>query len=330
MTIDIVIPHYREPWEVGRTCFEMIALQRLVRFEDIHVFLVQDGVEGELPEENFVRYPYHITRKTIPHAGVSAARNAGMDLGSGDWVMFCDFDDSFFTTHTLFHFLEAAHRPDANIVISEYESEEHDPDGTPWTKVHDGNDYILLHGKMFRRAWLKENDLRFDPALTLHEDSYFVTLARYMAKGSEIIFIREGPLYATYWNNNSVTRDGDNAKHNNLLLRRYDEFFLKTEHLVDELLRRGMTDHAKIIASQALCDTYENMARISWRGRDVTSLTKGAAVFAHKYSGLLKDIRESDYFEGLELARAAISKNNDLGLEEMSFQAWLEQIRRAE
>lgn len=327
MTIDIVIPHYREAWEVGRTCFEMIALQRLIHFEDIHVYLVQDGDEGALPAECFEGYPYRITQVRIPHSGVSAARNAGMDAGTGDWVMFCDFDDSFFTTHTLFHFFEAIRNPEANIVICGYESEERDPDGTPWAKVHDGDDYVLLHGKMFRRSWMETQHLRFDPELTIHEDSYFMTLARYLARGNEIVFIREGPLYATYWNEHSVTRDGDNAKHNNLLLRRYDEFFRKSEHLVDELLRRGMTRHAEIIASQTLCDTYENLARISWRGRDTSGLTAGAAAFAKKYRELLGRITDKEYFEGLEVARSAISKNNDLGLEAVSFPVWMDQIR---
>lgn len=47
MTLDIIIPHYKEPWETVKYGFEMLALQRLVNFDDIHVYLVQDGEEGE-------------------------------------------------------------------------------------------------------------------------------------------------------------------------------------------------------------------------------------------------------------------------------------------
>ena len=43
MLLDIIVPHYKEPWEVGRPLFEMLALQRGVSFSDFRVILVNDG-----------------------------------------------------------------------------------------------------------------------------------------------------------------------------------------------------------------------------------------------------------------------------------------------
>lgn len=330
MTLDIVIPHYKEPWEIGRTAFEMLSLQRLINFDDIHVYLVQDGEDGALPAELFQHYPYEVTQITIPHSGVSVARNTGMDAGNGDWIMFCDFDDSVFTTHTLFHFLDVAKTQSANLIISEYESEEKDPDGTMWAKVHDGSDYVLLHGRMFRRSWLEKNQVRFDPELTLHEDSYFYMLVRFMMPDKEVVYIREGPLYATYWNRDSVTRQGANAINHHLLLYRYDEFIKKSEHLANELLRRKMIRHAAMVVCQTLCDTYVNFSRISWKNQDTSVLTKYARKFVHEYPELLEILRDSDFLDGIEAARASIRKNHDLGVEKFSFIEWMKVLRSDE
>lgn len=280
-----------------------------------------------MPDDIFDSYTYPITRITIPHSGVSAARNAGMDAGNGDWIMFCDFDDSLFTTHTLFHLFDHMRFEQYNMIITEYESEEMDPDGTMWAKVHDGDDLVLLHGKAFRRKWLNDNDIRFDPKLVLHEDSYFVMLARLIMPGTEQCMIKEGPLYATYWNKDSVTRFGDNCVCNNLLLRRYDEFFLKADAVIMELLKRNMVKEAGMIACQTLCDTYTNMARISWYGKDLSGLNSGAKKFAQKFQALLDMNTDEDYMTGVEAARAAIKRNHDLGLDHIPFADWLRIIR---
>ena len=42
-TLDLIVTHYREPWEVGKQLFDMIAMQREVDFRDISVILVNDG-----------------------------------------------------------------------------------------------------------------------------------------------------------------------------------------------------------------------------------------------------------------------------------------------
>ena len=73
----------------------MLALQRNIDFSDIGVILVSDGEESRLPDELFTDYPYDVKNLTIKHRGVSGARNAGMDASDAEWVMICDFDDTF-------------------------------------------------------------------------------------------------------------------------------------------------------------------------------------------------------------------------------------------
>ena len=67
--LDIIVPHYREPWETGKKFFDMLGLQRGIRFDDIRVLLVQDGPEGALPGDIFDDYPYRVLTVMIPHGG---------------------------------------------------------------------------------------------------------------------------------------------------------------------------------------------------------------------------------------------------------------------
>ena len=47
--LDIIVPHFQEPWAVGKKFFDMLALQRSVSFQDFRVILCQDGTDGVLP-----------------------------------------------------------------------------------------------------------------------------------------------------------------------------------------------------------------------------------------------------------------------------------------
>ena len=110
--LDIIVPHCREPWATGKKFFDMLALQRGIDFDEIRVILAQDGEEGRIPFIKYMRYPFQITEKVIPHGGVSAARNAGIDLSGAVWVAFCDFDDMYSSALSLKVALEALRKAD--------------------------------------------------------------------------------------------------------------------------------------------------------------------------------------------------------------------------
>ena len=40
-----------------------------------------------------------------------------------------------------------------------------------------GENLVFIHGKFYRRSFLNENHLRFDPALSFNEDSAFNSIA---------------------------------------------------------------------------------------------------------------------------------------------------------
>lgn len=321
MTLDIVCTHYHEQWKLGRPFFEMLALQRGVDFDDICVYLVQDGPVGKLPIELFDEYPYRVIPVDIPHSGISAARNAGFDAGAGDWVMFCDFDDSFLTVTALFKFFERMDNDEYKIIISQFDEEVFNSGKLLGYLNHDGKDFIWIHGKMFRRSWLIEENIRFDPELIYHEDTYVMMLSSMILSAKQVCFIPES-LYIWQFNPESTVRAMDDY-----VYQTYDHYIKKSAALVKELDRRGLKLHAALVVCQVICDTYINLCKISWQNLDNRWIEKSIHDFIQMFPELIEMAHEPDYVECLDAARFKVLEKNDLGIERPAFPEWFEKVR---
>ena len=108
----------------------MLALQRNIDFNDVGVILINDGEESRLPDELFKDYPYRVDNATIPHGGVSVARNTGIRLSKADWVMVCDFDDQICSTFGLQLLFSAIQEDDKDMYWSHFLEEVVMDDGT--------------------------------------------------------------------------------------------------------------------------------------------------------------------------------------------------------
>lgn len=90
--VSIVVPVYKINETLLRECLNSLVDQTL---KDIEIILIDDGSpdkSGQILDE----YAVTDTRIQVIHqenSGVSAARNAGLDRVSGEWVSFVDADD---------------------------------------------------------------------------------------------------------------------------------------------------------------------------------------------------------------------------------------------
>ena len=165
--LDIIITHHREPWEVCRGLFETLAAQRRVDWNQIRVTVVNDG--GYILPPNFLLgLPFRVKQYNKDQGGVSSARNYGLDVTWRPWVMFCDCDDCFSNVFALEDIM--------SVLKDKYDM--------MWTKVWEeekGQVYqiqdvrimVFIHGKIYRRAFLEEQYIRFDEGLSFNEDSLF-------------------------------------------------------------------------------------------------------------------------------------------------------------
>ncbi len=186
--ISIIIPVYNASATLDR-CLCSVIDQTYDYFE---VILVDDGSVDESPAI-CDRYVEEDARFRVIHqanAGVSAARNAGMKVADGDFLMFLDADDVL--SHEA---LEVMSSKDCDLVLGGFRkvvSGKIDYVRVPkYDKVYEGTmqisaflndnigrtDCFMLNSscfKLYRRSLVYDNALKFDEALKYGEDKMFV------------------------------------------------------------------------------------------------------------------------------------------------------------
>lgn len=197
--LDIVIPVYRAK-DTLPDLFECLKLQTKKMFL---VNVVQDGDEEDYSE---IIHKYaqilHINWMNLPtNGGPGNARQYGLDnMCQGDYVAFIDADDlvsprfveSLYTT---------AKRTDADMIVSDIVHEQAHV-GANIIKAQDNGTW--MHGRIYKREFLTQNNIRFWPNVRCNEDSSFNLLCAKLAKN---IMSLDEQLYIWRDNTNSITRN---------------------------------------------------------------------------------------------------------------------------
>ena len=90
-TISVIVPVYKVEQYLDR-CVESILAQT---FKDLEIILVDDGSPDACPQMCDKWAEQHQNIKVVhkPNGGLSSARNAGIEVASGDYIGFIDSDD---------------------------------------------------------------------------------------------------------------------------------------------------------------------------------------------------------------------------------------------
>lgn len=324
-TLDIIVTHCMEPWEVGQKLFTSISMQELVDFDNVDVILVNDGEGHELPEECFTGLPFAVNQMSIPKGGVSKARNAGLDASDADWIMFCDFDDCFSSIFALYMIFCAMHEDKYDTLWSAFTEETLDPQGKLVLVAHD-HDYVFIHGKAHRRQYLLDNGIRFNEKLTIHEDVYFNMLAQRIAKPERIASIKT-PVYCWRWNPNSVVRK-DNRE--DYILATYDHLIRQRIALTEEFIRRNMSEMVTIMVVKTVVDTYYDCQQSTWRLPDKKDMVRKAenwfAAYLKRYAGLYCKVDAKTVAGMMKSCRESALNKGTFLIESETLSQWLQHI----
>ena len=284
-TLDIIVTHYKEDVEVGRKLFQSISLQECVDFDDIGVILVNDGEENRIDSWFYETLPYKVRQISIPKGGVSKARNAGLDASTADWVMFCDFDDCFSSVFGLYIVFAAIHEDKYDTIRAAFTEETQKKNGQIVLVAHD-QDYVFIHGKAHRRQFLIDNNIRFNPKLTIHEDVFFNMLVQRIVNSDRIATIKT-PIYCWRWNPDSVVRK-DKAE--DYVLLTYGHLIRCRIAMTEEFLKRGMNEMAMITIIKTVVDAYYDWQQFEWMKPENKDLVRKAenwvAAYLKRYAGL--------------------------------------------
>ena len=321
--LDVVITHHDEKWEIGRKMFEMLKLQRGVKPGEFRVILVQDGEDDKLDLERIVKvYPFVQLVIEIPESGVSAARNAGMDMAEAPYIMFCDFDDCLYSVDSMNRILQSCRQAGdrADVIWSDFWIEMRDQNGE-WIKVKKGWNSVFIHGRVYLRSFLEEHGIRFDEELTYSEDAMFNALVAMETTEKRVARMPEVVYVWCYRNGSASNYDGGDEKRNLSLYR-------KRVKLCEAYEERGRTYDAKCAAARALLDYYWELngqdelpggSREEWKQRIRDEILS-------RWPGCVRDISGSDRKALLRVTRAEAEAKRLIRANMISPVEWLEEI----
>lgn len=318
MKLQLLIPHYHESGEIVRPLLDSVALQQNVDFKEIGVIICHDGEQS--PDLVFGDYPFTVEQIRIPHKGVSAARNACLDHATAEYVMFCDCDDMFYNACGLWIvFREIAIGFDS--LVSDFTEETRNPITGEIVYINRGIDSTFVHGKVHRRQYLVDQSIRWNEALTIHEDSYFNCLCQ---KLSQNVKFCPTPFYLWKWRDASVCRHDPKY-----ILKTYNNMLDSNSALVREFLKRDRKADAEFFATSMIYDAYFTLNKREWIEQENQEYRANVERRFKDYFTEFKPLFES-VSEAVKAQIIMGQKNRFFGegllMERITFEDWIKHI----
>lgn len=170
--LDIMITHWNEPFEVGEKLFQMLNLQRGVDMRQVRVTVIHDGSD-RFPAICFRGLRYPVRQEVIVHGGISAARNAAIELATEPWIMFCDFDDQFTNVYALRDLLSVLPCDGFDMLWTQILVEDRVDGNNLIYPSPERQRFVCVHGKLYNRQFLLDSGIRFNESMPFQEDSLF-------------------------------------------------------------------------------------------------------------------------------------------------------------
>lgn len=261
MKLQILVPQYKETDEIIKPLLDSIEVQQNVDLsKDVGVVIVNDGTDVHLSDEFLSRYSFPIEYHLHTHGGVSATRNICLDYATADYVMFCDADDMFYNACGLYIVFREIDAGGFDSLVSAFVEETRDPVTKAPIYINHDMDSTFVHGKIHRRQYLLDNNIRWNNTLTIHEDSYFNCLCQRLAK--ELKY-SQTPFYLWRWRDASVCRHDPKY-----ILKTYNNMLDSNDALIGELLKRGRDQDAMFYAVSMIYDAYFTMNKHEWLNQE--------------------------------------------------------------
>ena len=217
--ISVIIPAFNAEKTIQRAVQSVIE-QLSGRCE---VIIVENGCTDRTAER--IRDCYSDDPAVIlmhSDAGVSRARNAGMERASGEWVMFLDADD-YLESNAGKVIEESLRNPDFDLLLFGHIAGNRKR--PVWTgegdRTANGSEirretvrmlenptrYMQIWAKLFRRSLILDCGIRFNEKLTLSEDGDF--MLRYLLHCTGIRYSKELIYHYSYMEGSALHRNTD-------------------------------------------------------------------------------------------------------------------------
>ena len=250
--VSIIIPIYKVEAFLPR-CVESALAQT---YKDIEIILVDDGSPDKCPEfcDEYAKQYSQVKVVHKQNGGLSSARNAGMKVATGEYILFIDSDD-WIDPETVMELVTIAEREKVDFVRSraKYANWPNHEDGTVCdfgieTMMHTGRynremieneilpiciatpqitfgPIVSATATLYRRAMLSKNGIEFYEDVKNSEDCIFN--ARVLMVCDSFYYLNEPQYYHYYFNDTSITKSyrADRWNSNKILIKRFEEDF---------------------------------------------------------------------------------------------------------
>ena len=222
--ISIIIPVYKVEKYLKR-CVDSVIKQT---YKNLEIILIDDGSPDNCPKicDDYSKKDKRIEVIHKKNGGVSAARNKGLKLSNGDYIVFVDSDD-WLEYNFVEEMLTNLRKNKVDYIVCGYNrvyddkkeiingnmNKELIPSSNYLIKLLNvQNGYGFVHMKMINKKALQ--NVIFNEKLIVGEDALFNIE---VCKNIENVLIYNRPLYNYFFNSNSVVRKYDDNYCNNYL-----------------------------------------------------------------------------------------------------------------
>lgn len=254
--VSVIVPVYNIE-DYLKECLDSLRNQS---YRDIEIILIDDGSSDRSGKicDAYAAMDMRIKVIHKENEGVSSARNAGLEIMQGDYVLFADGDD-WLDTNMIQELFESMQKSEAQMAICDT----YQTDGTNFEvrnlfkyaknkkifyekEIYDIIKYTAtLWNKLIERKCIE--DIRFDTKISYGEDLLF--LVQILKNVNKIVIVNK-PLY--YYRNSRVGNVASSSINNS-----YMEFIDTTYIIYKMLMEKNYQIAATIRLSYALNRTIE-------------------------------------------------------------------------
>lgn len=259
--VSVIVPCYNVAQFIGK-CIQSIIDQN---YPYLEIIPVNDGSPDNTPQilDNYAQRDNRIRVIHKQNEGVSAARNSGLKIATGDYVVFVDGDD-YLANDYIDYMLRLALKDDADFVLSKKwfmrDNQKQITDDQIKTITPEEATALLLSpdimvgcwNKMYRKKFLDDNNLWFSTNLFYGEGLYFITKASQLANK-----VTTGERMVYYYRRNNEDSATTKYKYKNycngeLAINKIAEDLLVKDTNVTNML----AIHKSLFCINALSHTY--------------------------------------------------------------------------
>lgn len=290
MKLQLLVPQYNENEDIIKNLLNSIQTQQGIDLNEVGVIIMNDGSDTILSDDFLNSYPFKIDYYLSEHHGVSAMRNQCLIAAEADYVMFCDADDMFMNNCGIYLIFKCIEEKKFDVLVSTFSEEIFNNDD--FTYINHINDATFVHGKVYRKDYLINNNIFWNNKLTIHEDSYFNYLSRACANEDKIIYCND-VFYLWKYRADSICR-----KDKKYILKTLHNMVDSTECLAEELIKRGKIDNASHICFNFIHNTYYDMNKDEWNSEEnkefLERFMKRFVKFFWKYNAVASLLKDED------------------------------------